>query len=162
MDPTLIVGYGNPLRGDDAAGFLAAEQLGGVITDPGVTVLAVQQITPELAEPVSRAARVIFIDAAVGPEPGQIRERIVRPAVERGAPAFTHHASLEAILAAALALYGHAPEAWLISVGGSDFSYSTEPSPALVQMVDSLAAAVLRLMGELRTFSARAPTCPSR
>lgn len=81
MDGTLIIGYGNPLRGDDAVGFLAAERLSRTIADPGVTVLAVHQITPELAEPVSRARRVIFMDASVGAERGQIRERPIRPPV---------------------------------------------------------------------------------
>jgi len=147
MDGILIIGYGNPLRGDDAAGFLAAERLARTIGDPGVTILAVHQITPELAEPVSRAARVIFIDACVGSPPGEIRERPVRPPLQRDAAAnssFTHHATPEALLAAALALYGRAPEARLLSVAGSDFSYSAEPTPALNRRVESVVAAVLR------------------
>jgi hydrogenase maturation protease len=150
MDCTLIIGYGNPLRRDDAVGFLAAERLSRTIADPSVTILPVHQLTPELAEPVSRALRVIFIDACVGPEPGEIRERPIRPTPQpdaSAASAFSHHASPEALLAAALALYGHAPEAGLFSVAGSDFSYSNEPSPALDRRVDSVAAAVLRRIG---------------
>ena len=148
MDRTIIIGYGNPLRGDDAAGFLAAERLRGILADSDVTVLPVHQITPELAEPISRAERVIFIDACVGPQPGEIRERPVRPE----APAkssFTHHASPDAVVAAALSLYGHAPEAWLISVGGADFAYSSEPSPELNRRVESVVAAVLRRLGRV-------------
>ena len=146
MDRTLVIGYGNPLRGDDALGFLAAERLARTIADPAVTVMPVHQITPELAEPISRAARVIFIDACVGPEVGKIVERTVHVALP-AASAFTHHASPEGILAVALALYGRAPEAWLFSVAGADFSYSAEPSPALAQRVESVAAAVLRRIG---------------
>ena len=147
MDRTLIIGYGNLLRGDDAAGFLAAERLRAAITDPGVTVLPVHQLTPELAEPVSRAALAIFIDAWVAPEPGEIRERRILPAPEpdvAGGASFTHHATPEDVVAMALALYGHAPEAWLVSVVGCDFSYSTGPSPAFDRRVESVVAAVLR------------------
>lgn len=146
MDRTLIIGYGNPLRSDDAVGFLAAERLARTMADPAVTVMPLHQITPELAEPISRSARVIFIDACVGPEVGKIVERTVHAGLP-AASAFTHHASPEGILAAALALYGGAPEAWLFSVAGADFSYSAEPSAALVRRVESVAAAVLRRIG---------------
>jgi len=171
MDRTLIIGYGNPIRGDDAAGFLAAERLRAAIADPGVTVLPVHQLAPELAEPVSRAALVIFIDAWVAPEPGEIRERPVLPALQPDVAgrssfthpaAFTHHATPEGVLATALALYGHAPEAWLISVGGCDFSYSTEPSPAFDRRVESVVAAVLRRIGCVWRQSDNVPFWQSR
>ena len=34
MPDTLIIGYGNPLRGDDGAGYIAAELLRERIHDP--------------------------------------------------------------------------------------------------------------------------------
>src|SRR5579871_5175875 len=71
----LIVGYGNPIRSDDAVGYLAAERLRQVLTEADIAILSVHQLTPELAEPVSRAARVIFIDAAATGEPGAIEPR---------------------------------------------------------------------------------------
>jgi hypothetical protein len=46
----LIVGYGNPLRGDDGLGWRAAERLRTVIQDAGVEILALHQLTPELME----------------------------------------------------------------------------------------------------------------
>jgi len=66
MTGVLVVGYGNPLRGDDGAGFNAAWLLS---LDPrlqGADVLIRQQLTPELAEDVARADLVVLIDAAVG------------------------------------------------------------------------------------------------
>ena len=110
MAEILIIGYGNPLRGDDAVGYLAAERLDG---------MAVQQLTPELIEPISQAASVIFIDAKVGGQPGAIQERTLFPAPVSGS--FTHHATPEALLAGARKLYGRCPPAKLITIAGSDF-----------------------------------------
>ena len=62
---TLVIGYGNVLRGDDGAGFLTAELLRDKLRDPDIEILSQHQLLPELMEPISRAARVIFIDATV-------------------------------------------------------------------------------------------------
>jgi len=142
MPNTLIVGYGNPLRGDDGLGWHAAERLREAVRDPGVEILAVHQLTPELMEPISRAGRVIFIDACVGEAPGEIRQRTVEPHAAPGA-AFSHHATPAALLAGALALFGHAPEATLITVTGADFSLSDRLSPEIERQLDSVVAACL-------------------
>src|SRR5688500_920322 len=68
----LVIGYGNPLRGDDGFGWQIAQQLAGLLIDESVTVLAVQQLTPELAEAVGRASLVMFVDAHAGGRPGQL------------------------------------------------------------------------------------------
>jgi hydrogenase maturation protease len=124
----LIIGYGNPLRGDDGFGYRAAERIPGAI--------AVHQLTPELMEPISRADRVVFVDAAAVGVPGEVRRRRVIPAA--GDAGFTHHATPEGLLAGALALYGRAPEATLITVSGADFSLSDRLSPEVQAALDSL------------------------
>ena len=59
----LVIGYGNPLRSD-------AEPGGGPpsswqLTEGGRTdVMACHQLTPELAEDVSRAGLVVLVDAS--------------------------------------------------------------------------------------------------
>jgi hydrogenase maturation protease len=143
MDLTLIIGFGSLLRGDDAVGPLAAERLRELCPDPNVEIRAVHQLTPELVEAVSRTTRVIFIDASVQGEPGEIRERPITAEIAAGT-AFTHHVSPEGLLAAARTLYGKAPEACLISCVGGDFSYSIEPSVELQRRVEAVAKAVLR------------------
>ena len=117
----LIIGYGNPLRGDDGFGYRAAERIPGAI--------AVHQLTPELMDPIARADRVLFLDAAVEGIPGEIRRRRIQP--RGGEAAFTHHATPESLLAGALTLYGRAPDAELITVTGANFSLSDELSPAV-------------------------------
>src|SRR5512136_1175751 len=76
----LVVGYGNPLRGDDGAGWQAAERLEALLPPAQVNVLIRHQLTPELAEPSSRAELVILIDASCVDPPGQIACREVATA----------------------------------------------------------------------------------
>jgi hydrogenase maturation protease len=124
----LIIGYGNPLRGDDAFGYRAAERIPGAI--------AVHQLTPELMDPISRAARVVFLDAAAEGIPGEIRRRPVVPASD--ASNFTHHATPEALLAGARALYGRAPEALLITVTAATFELSDTLSPEVQKALEEV------------------------
>jgi len=79
MTRTLIVGYGNPIRGDDALGWRAAERLRELVTDADVEILTLHQLAPELMEPLSQVDLAVFIDAAVGPEPGAVLERRIEP-----------------------------------------------------------------------------------
>jgi len=126
----LIIGYGNPLRGDDGFGYRAAERI--------PSAMAVHQLTPELMEPISRADRVIFLDASAEGVPGEIRRRELAPAAE--GRAFTHHATPEALLAGALQLYGRAPTATLITVTCASFDLSDRLSPPVATALETLVA----------------------
>ena len=84
-DSTLIVAYGNPLRGDDGVGWQAAILLSRELKDQ-VQVLTRHQLTPELAETLSEASRVIFIDAAAQGPAGQIQCCSIQRAGELTAP----------------------------------------------------------------------------
>jgi hydrogenase maturation protease len=144
LSRVLILGYGNTLRGDDAFGPRVAERLLAVNRDPSVEILSLPQLTPELMDSLSHADLAIFIDAAAASgEPGALVERRIGPAA---APAsFTHHATPEALLAGARALYGRAPEAVLISVAGADFSLGAEISSAIAARLDEVVATVFRI-----------------
>jgi hydrogenase maturation protease len=143
MPHTLIIGYGNPLRGDDGFGWHAAVRLQELIRDEGVEILAVHQLTPELMEPITRARRVIFIDAAVGEDPGTMT---VAPLAVAGgpAPAFTHFATPAALLEGAQSLYGARPEALLITVVGLDFELGEQLSEPVRLALESLAGTKIR------------------
>jgi hydrogenase maturation protease len=144
MPHTLILAYGNPLRGDDGIGPEAGERLRSIIQDPGVEIRTLHQLTPELMEPISRAARVIFIDACEGSVPGEISERGIEPST--AGMRFTHHATAEALLAGARALYGRAAEATMLTVAGAEFSLGSGLSPAVARSLDGVVAATLRLL----------------
>src|ERR1043165_3956952 len=62
--PLLVIGYGNELRGDDAAGPEVARSI-AELQLPGVEVLVRPILTPELADNVAQAATVIFVDAGM-------------------------------------------------------------------------------------------------
>jgi hydrogenase maturation protease len=124
----LIIGYGNPLRGDDAFGYRAAERIPGAI--------AVHQLTPELMDPIARADRVLFLDATTEGAPGEIRRRQVLPAA--GASNFTHHATPESLLAGAQSLYGRAPEATLITVTAATFTLGAPLSAEVAQALEEV------------------------
>jgi hydrogenase maturation protease len=118
----LVIGYGNPLRGDDGIGQHAARMLAECADLKHTKVIDCHQLTPELAEPISRATLVIFIDAARNEPPGIIRWHRLSPLPAPGA--FTHNVSPQALLTSAQMLYGHCPAAILYSVGGQYFDYA--------------------------------------
>ena len=145
MPHTLILAYGNPLRGDDGIGPEAGERLRSILHDSDdVEIRTMHQLTPELMEPISRAARVIFIDVCEGAVPGAISQRAIEPST--GATRFTHHATPQALLAGARALYGRAAEATMLTVAGAEFSLGSGLSPAVARSLDGVVAATLRLL----------------
>ena len=64
----LVIGYGNPLRGDDGFGSLAANNV-EERQIPGVEVIVSHQLNPELAAFLSESGHAIFLDAVPGDDP---------------------------------------------------------------------------------------------
>ena len=139
----LIIGYGNPLRGDDAFGYRAAEFLREENADPEVEILPVHQLTPELADRIARASSVVFIDAAVGETPGELLKRDVQPDAT-GDP-FTHQATASALLFAAQALYGRVPPATLITVTAANLDFGRPLSPPVQEALDNLLSTFMKV-----------------
>ena len=144
----LILGYGNPLAGDDGAGWRAAEALASSLGQPGVRVLTCRQLTPELAAEAAEATLVVFLDASVEIPPGKISCRRLTP--QPDAAPFTHHFTPAALLSLAEQVYGRRPEAVLFSVGarsfgGANLSSEVEQAmPALLEQVKELVARVMQ------------------
>jgi hydrogenase maturation protease len=136
MPHTLIIGYGNALRGDDGAGYIAAELLSERIHDPEIEILSRHQLTPELMEPIAQARRVIFIDASISGRAGKVTRIPLHPAP--ACARFTHHATPESLLAGAQALYGHTPEAVLYTIPGRFFETGDELTPSVRRAVNDL------------------------
>lgn len=89
----LVIGDGNPLRGDDGAGWEVTARLERA---PGVEVTTTQMLVPELAERIGVAAVVIFVDARHGADQGAVHcEAIGGRAVH---PSLGHVASPEGLL----------------------------------------------------------------
>lgn len=117
MPSIVVIGYGNPLRGDDAIGWKAAEALRDVYEDDtAVEVFASHQLNPEMAESVAEAGMVIFIDAVADRlAAGKVACESVHPADHSSA--FSHQLDPPTLLASAIDLYGSCPRAAVIGVG---------------------------------------------
>lgn len=118
MPDTLVLGWGNPGRGDDGLGpaltRLLRERCAG-----GVDAESDYQLQIEDASECAEHRRVIFVDAdRTGPEPFSCRR--VEPAT---APLgfSSHSVSPGALLAITRELFDRQPEAWLVGVRGYEF-----------------------------------------
>jgi hydrogenase maturation protease len=147
MRDALVIGYGNPLRGDDAFGWHAAHRLVELTDHESTHVLAVHQLTPELAESASEAELVIFIDASHQGEPGTWRCEEIRPDV-RLANSLAHHFTPASLLAYASIIFHVSPRAQLIAFSAVSF----ECGEALTPRAEAALAEVLPHVLELAHF----------
>ena len=92
--PWLVIGYGNTLRRDDGLGPRLAEAI-DQLNLPGTQTISRALLTPELAEPIARARRLVFVDASIERQ-AIVRLRRLSPAASsqimaHTADAPTHH-----------------------------------------------------------------------
>ena len=133
----LIVGFGNPLRSDDAVGLHVVRRLASA----GYRVIETFQLAPELAEDIAAVRRVIFVDCQVGLAPGEIA---VSP-VGRNRHADTHLQTPEDLVRLASDVYGAEPEAFLIGVGPAFLEMGETLSPVVSAAVSRAIQAVVEL-----------------
>ncbi len=107
-----MIGYGNTLRSDDGVGPKAVEAIEHLRLE-GVRTLCCDLLTPELADPISRAERVIFVDAAVD-APREVQLRPLSPA--ESSQIMAHAADPRTMLALARDVFGHTPRAWWLTI----------------------------------------------
>ena len=143
---TLVIGYGSPIRGDDAIGPLAAEALAATPLPEGVRVEARHVLTAELVEDLAAVDRVVFLDATVEGTPGEVRVRDLA-ADARAVSTMAHFHDPRELLAWCETLYGRAPQAWLVSVAGQSFDYASyRLTPCAEAAVAAMLAEVRRLI----------------
>lgn len=137
MKPVLLIGIGNPLRGDDGVGPAVAHAVAALHRD-GVRAIAVHQLTPDLAADLAAVDTAILVDADVAAT--EVTMESLDPAETR-AP-LGHHTVPSGLLHLALAAYGRAPETWLLRIPAVDFDTPDTLSP---QAAAGLAAALSRI-----------------
>jgi len=143
MTRVLVIGCGNRARGDDGLAWHALQQLAAGPLGKHVAVILQQQLTPELADRVRRAARVIFVDASAQDPPGQTHCRRLCP-TDCEAATLTHDLTPSALLSLTRTLYGKCPEAFAVSVGGADFGFSEALSPQVRNSLPDLLRCIRR------------------
>lgn len=142
----LIVGYGSPIRGDDAIGPLVADALDAMDLPADIVVQARHILTAELVEDLKSCERAVFIDAAADATPGEVRVRRIA-ADPTAMSTMAHFHDPRELLAWCEALYGRSPEAWLVTAGGAEWDYSyNELSPIAQAAVAPMIEAILGLL----------------
>jgi hydrogenase maturation protease len=126
---TLVIGYGNDLRGDDGAGVHAASLVAA--RSPRSLVIVTQQLTPDLAEDIAAAARVVFVDAY--------------PAYGNGAPLCVerirvgHQGKPAELVHLADRLFGTSIEAWVVGIPAFSFDAGETISAETMLRIDEAA-----------------------
>jgi hydrogenase maturation protease len=165
----LVVGIGNPLRGDDGVGPGVAARLAALLEARGALVLEVHQLLPELAEDVACASQVVLVDAVAGRAPGSVRVEELLTGTAAGAGgvrealaggAFSHGFGCAGLLALAGALYGSAPAARLVGVGIAGTEPGAALSPEVRRALPRAAQAVLEAIEEMRRAPEPVPAAP--
>lgn len=141
--PLLVIGIGNPSRGDDAIGPLAIERLEAMDL-PGVELLTDFQLQVEHALDLVGRDEVTLVDAdAAGTPP--FRYTMVSPSADRSIT--THALSPAALLDTYRRVVDAAiPPTWLLAIRGYAFELGAPLSPAATT---NLEAAVAMLANRL-------------
>ena len=145
---TLVIGWGNELRGDDGAGRRVITRLTTCHVH-GIELISTRQLTPELAFRLALFDCVIFVDAVAvcGKENTTMRRISAADIGCFGMPGMACEGGMRPgqLLALAQILYGRAPDAWLVAVPGRRFDLGESLSRLCVRCVEEAVVAVRRL-----------------
>jgi hydrogenase maturation protease len=164
----LIIGYGSPIRGDDAIGPLVADRLQAEGLPTGVEVVSRHILTAELVADLVEHDRVVFLDAAVDGTPGEVRCRSLAPDAS-AMSTMAHFLDPRELLAWCETLYEKVPETFLVSACGSSFDYSNYVlTPTAEAAIEPMLDWVRRLIdpstpistGQLQSASSRETDTP--
>lgn len=114
---TLLIGYGNPGRGDDGLGPAFAGRIADLAV-AGVEVLIDYQLKVEHALLVARAPQVVFVDAQMG---GAAPFSFAPLSPAQNGDVTSHSLPPAAVLTLAQTLYGAAPAAFILGIAGAEF-----------------------------------------
>lgn len=147
----IVIGYGNPHKGDDAIGQRVVTQL-QELKPPNLEAYSVNQLTPELSGKLARANVAIFVDACKLKNTNTVQ---VRPLDTCGTettgsalPGFGHSCSPCSLLALTQSVYGHFPKAWWVEVPADDFTIGQPLSDLAEQGVDQALQTIVALMSQ--------------
>ena len=159
--PVLIIGIGNPSRGDDAIGpaivarleqLLAAEIAGG-----HVETLVDFQLQLEHTLDIAGREMVFIVDASVVAAESLV---IARIAADDAPPAFTHIMSPAALRSAYERTFGPAPPIWIVAVRGRTFDLGAPIGAEAMAHLAPAASAIVAVVRGARERGAR-PASPA-
>jgi hydrogenase 3 maturation protease len=142
----VVVGVGNPLRGDDAAGCLVARRLHGT---EGVCVIEAEEVPESFVGDIAAAApaAVALVDAVdLGAEPGAVAV-LEKEQVAAYAPT-THRLPLSLVMDVVQQRTG--ADVFLIAVQPFRVDFGTAMTPEVSESVARLAEMLAELLRSLR------------
>lgn len=149
MKNSIILGYGNPDRGDDGAAWVALSSLachfghsidseqietGFIPINESLQLWLNLQLVPELAEDLACFEHAIFVDAHTDDYQEDVRVVEVKPHYQNSP--FTHHLTPASCLSLCKELYGKYPHSILVSMRGYEFGFSRQLSPRTSAIVE--------------------------
>jgi Ni,Fe-hydrogenase maturation factor len=105
-------------------------------------------LTPELAEPISNAACVVFVDASVD-TPAELRLRPLSP--RESSQILAHAADPRALLALARDVFGRTPQAWWLTIPAENLEIGEQLSAGAQQGVSLAIEEIKRIAEDLST-----------
>lgn len=143
----LIIGIGNPSRGDDALGPLLIERL-EADAPPGVELLTDFQLQVEYALDLRGRREVVFVDASLD----ATAPFTFTPAIAVADASFSsHELSPGAVLHAYEKLFGEPPPAFVLAIRGEAFELGDDLSAAARANLEAALAFIRRRISD---------TCP--
>jgi hydrogenase maturation protease len=142
---SLVIGYGNTLRNDDGAGQIVAEKVANwELTN--LRVVAVHQLTPELAADIAEVEQVIFVDAY----PASNNQTIKTYSLETLSQITirSHTNDPRVLLSLTQTLYNCCPQAWLITIPGENFNLGECLSPMTQNGITNALTQIKSLLSE--------------
>lgn len=116
----LIIGYGNPIRGDDGIGQAVIAEV-EQWNLANVRSQSLHQLTPELSAEMAEVETVIFVDADLGGD--HVNISAVEP-LPSDLFNWAHSLNPRSLLSLTQFLYQKSPETWLIAIPGENFELS--------------------------------------
>lgn len=113
----LLIGYGNPGRGDDGLGAAFADRITGHDL-PGLEIVTDYQLTVDHAPMVAAAREVVFADALMNAS-GPFQFTNLRSSETESLT--SHSLTPAAVLTLSRILYGKMPQAHLLGISGHAF-----------------------------------------
>ncbi|UCC75541.1 MAG: hydrogenase maturation protease [Anaerolineales bacterium] len=158
MSRALVIGYGNLYRADDGVAYdvinTLRQSLGHGSLEEGSTGLEklgaqidsifLTQLGPELIDTLADYDQVIFVDAHVREDVGDLYSTPVSPAYTPSA--FTHHMTPAMLLALLQALHDQELPGYIVSIRGHDFGFRRGLSTAAAALVEPASARILQLL----------------
>lgn len=153
----LVIGLGNPLRGDDAAGPEVIARLRTELGDaaPDVELVEAHSLVPELAERLAAHATTVLVDADPQATEAHLEEVATSLDATPSRQPLGHATTVRELIHLAQHLYGARGRVWLCRVPASDFTAGAPLTPACAAGVEAAVRLIAPRSGRSRACSAR-------